>query len=148
MPQFTLQQIQASIDYLFKNVWPVMAGVGERYTDCRDQADAIQGVINHQPDHDSRIRALKGLRGIGPTIASGLLWSFFPDQCVPFDKHTMGYCLFDWKIIKDYRITNGTYARKCRTIIAGLPRHVPPLPQVIDLVRWADEHRSQEYPPE
>lgn len=148
MAQFTLQQTQAAIDYLFKDLWPMMAGAGERYSDSRNQAEVIQAIINKQPDHDSRIKALKQLHGIGATIASGLLWSFFPEECVPFDKHTMGYCLFDWKIIRDYKITNGTYIRKCQTIIAGLPRHVPSLPQLVDLVRWAGEHRSQEYFPE
>lgn len=46
MAQFTLQQTQATIDYLFKDLWPMMAGSDERYSDSRNQAEVIQAIIN------------------------------------------------------------------------------------------------------
>jgi hypothetical protein len=52
MSKFTLQQTKAAIDRLYKEVWPMMAGVGERYGDCRRQAEVILALVNKQPDQD------------------------------------------------------------------------------------------------
>jgi len=144
---FSTKEIVASIKRLFKELWPTMAGVGERCSDCLGQADAIRAIVNKPGSANDQLADLLKLRGIGPTIASGLLWSCFPDDYVPFDKHTMGYCTLDWRVIPDPQITDGTYARKCAFIIANLPKHVPPFPAVLDLVRWAAGHRSAEISP-
>jgi hypothetical protein len=141
---FDLKQTRASIDRLFKQLWPMMAGVGERYGDCVAQANGIRTIMNSAQSDDQRLSRLIGLRGVKATIGSGLLWSFFPNRCVPFDKHTMGYCTMDWRVFNDPRITNGTYQTKCALIVARLGSHVPPLVAIEDLVRWAADHRSLE----
>jgi hypothetical protein len=148
MSLFTLQQTKAAIDRLFKELWPIMAGVSERYGDCRTQAAVIQAIVNKGPDHDARIRALVQLSGVKATIASGLLWSFFPDECIPFDKHTMGYCLTNWPVLTNNKITNGTYVRKCATIVAQLQQHAPPLESIEELVVHARDYCRMECPPE
>ncbi len=145
---FTLPQTRASIDRLFKGLWPQMTGIGERYADCVTHAGSIHSIVNERPDHDGRIRALIQIPGVKATIASGLLWSFFPKECVPFDKHTTAYCVMDWKIIPDPRITNGTYARKCAAVVAGMRHHSPRLAAIEDLVIWSRQNRSMEFPPQ
>lgn len=145
---FTPIQAKAKIDYLFRKFWPVMKGVSERYVDCLRQLPAIVGIINNTAlTHDARLAQLDELNGIGPTIASGLLWSFFPGECVPFDKHTMGYCTIDWKVIRSHTITDGTYATKCAAIVAELGNHSPPFETVDDLVRFAADNGSLELSP-
>lgn len=146
MASFDKKQALASINKLFKQLWPMMEGVGERYRDCLLQVDAIRSIVDTQPTHDARLAALILLPGIKATIGSGLLWSFFPAECVPFDKHTTGYCVMDWRIMADPKITNGTYGAKCAAIVAGLPAHTPPLPAIEDLVLWAAAHRTVETP--
>lgn len=148
MSPFTLPQTTASIDRLFKGLWQQMAGFGERYLDCMNQASAIQSIVNEQQNHDDRLKTLVKLPGIKATIGSGLLWSFFPRECVPFDKFTIAYCVMDWKIIPDPRITNGTYTKKCSAIVASLRRHSPPLASIEDLVLWARDNCSMEFPPQ
>ncbi len=142
-PTFTPAQARARIDYLFEQFWPVMEGVTVRYGDCLRQQAAILAIINNAAlDHDRRLAELDRLDGVGPTIASGLLWSFFPDECVPFDKHPMGYCAIDWHVIPSHRITDGTYAAKCAVIVDHLASHQPPFASIDDLVRFAAMNRS------
>jgi hypothetical protein len=145
---FTARQAKTKIDYLFKNFWPVMEGVTVRYGDCLAQLGSITTIMN-DPNltNDDRLVRLDQLGGVGPTIASGLLWSFFPDDCVPFDKHTMGYCTIDWKVISSHRITDGTYSKKCATIVASLLNHSPAFKDIDALVRYAAQNRSVEVSP-
>jgi hypothetical protein len=148
MAAFTVKQAKARIDYLFRDFWPVMKGVTERYGDCLRQLPAIVATLNDEAlSQDGRLAQLDLLHGIGPTIASGLLWSFFPDECVPFDKHTMGYCAVDWGVITSHKITDGSYAEKCAAIIAEMGNHSPAFKTVDDLVRFAAENRSVEVAP-
>lgn len=145
---FTPIQVKAKIDYLFTQFWPVMEGVTVRYGDCLRQRASILAIVNNRTlSHDDRLFQLDHLDGIGPTIASGILWSFFPDECVPFDKHTMGYCAVDWKVVTSNRITDGTYANKCATIVGRLHQHRPPFNSIDDLVRFAAVNRSVEVSP-
>jgi hypothetical protein len=145
---FTATQAKTKIDYLFTTFWPVMEGVTLRYGDCLSQLVAILAIVNDPHlTHDDRLARLDRLSGIGPTIASGLLWSFFPEDCVPFDKHTMGYCAIDWKVISSHRITDGTYFEKCAAIVARLGSHDPVFSTIDDLVRYAADNRSMEVSP-
>jgi hypothetical protein len=146
--QITRKDAKASIERLFKTLWPLMEGAGERFGDCLGHLDSIHAIVARRQTQDARLAQLIRLHGIKATIASGLLWSFFPSECVPFDRHTMGYCVMDWRVIPDPVITNGTYAKKCSMIIARLATHVPALPAVVDLVRWAASHRTLEVAPQ
>ena len=81
---------------LFEDLWPAMNYAEIHKHECLNNIETIQNRF-HQfgSDHNKLLRSLKGIPGIGITIASGLIWSVFPENRVPFDKYTLTYALYE-----------------------------------------------------
>lgn len=82
------------IEQLFDDLWPLMPYASKHKLNCLNQIVAIQNYFNKSSsNHDTLLNNLCSLDGIGLTIASGLIWSVFPENRVPFDKYTLAYAL-------------------------------------------------------
>ncbi|MFN9983853.1 MAG: hypothetical protein ACK53Y_28260, partial [bacterium] len=71
---------------------------------CLKNIDTIKRYFElSKDDHNKLIQNLCQIDGIKVTIASGLIWSAFPKERVPFDKYTLTYAL-DQKIIPSNKV--------------------------------------------
>ena len=81
-----------NINLLFDDLWPLMPYAIEHKQNCLSSINTIQTVFKrHSTDHNALLNQLNLIDGIGLTIASGLIWSVYPNKRVPFDKFTLTY---------------------------------------------------------
>jgi hypothetical protein len=101
------------IIYLFENLWPMMYRSKQHMQNCLDQFEAIESCFKKWTwDWDSLMDDLVKIHGIGPTIASGLIWVTNRNNAVPFDKFTMTYTI-KLGLIHSNKITGGGYMHAC-----------------------------------
>lgn len=108
------------LHHLFDYLWPAMHAAAAH----RDRCLANLGNINalfarHQGNPDALLVALVGLDGIGPTIASGLIYSSNRTTMVPFDRFTMGYAL-QLRLALNNFLTRGNYSRYSQAVVAWI----------------------------
>ena len=104
-----------NIDLLFDNLWPGMLYIHDHKTNCVSNLHIIQNVFKKfDSDHNLLLNNLCLLDGIGLTIASGLIWSVYPNKRVPFDKYTLTYAL-QHKLIRTEKISEN-YVKCCDSI--------------------------------
>lgn len=82
------------INKLFDYLWPAMYFAKDHKTNCIKNLKAIDHYFKkYADDHDKLLNSLSSLDGIGLTIASGLIWSYYPTKRAPFDKYTLTYAI-------------------------------------------------------
>src|SRR5947209_672914 len=90
---------------------------------CLAQLDQIAEVFRENPDDaDDVLQGLIMIDGIGPVIASGLIFTANRDRFVPFDRYTMGYAL-ELRILPNHQITTGNYSRYSGLVLRYLTEH-------------------------
>jgi hypothetical protein len=108
----------SNIRTLFDDLWPMMHASESHKQNCIAHFSQIQKCFNKwNDDFDALLNGLDAIDGIGVTIASGLIWSVFPDEAVPFDKFTMTYALTE-KILSTNSISDGRYNTACEKVVA------------------------------
>ncbi|TGE13863.1 hypothetical protein [Hymenobacter elongatus] len=106
------------MNYLFDDLWPMMHGSESHKQNCVVRFSQIEKCFKKWDNNfDSLLNGLNGIEGIGLTIASGLIWSVYQDEAVPFDKYTMTYALKEGVLVTN-SISNGRYTDACEKIIA------------------------------
>lgn len=90
---------------LFDHLWPAMEYVKEHKATCIKEIKAINNYfLKYKDDHDLLLKSLCSIEGIGLTIASGLIWAYYPTNRVPFDKYTLTFAI-ERKIIPNEQIS-------------------------------------------
>lgn len=84
---------EKNIIELFDVLWPGMPFVQTHRAFCMDNLATINNCFKKFPDHNDFLNSLKSIDNIGITIASGLIWSVYPENRVPFDKWTLAFAL-------------------------------------------------------
>jgi hypothetical protein len=112
--QLDANTLPAMLEELF-TMWGGMHAVQEHDANCRAHADEIVETFKTSSTDNEVLSKLLHIEGIGLTIATGILWSAYPERCVPFGKKTMGYCL-SRKILRSDAITRD-YEKVCKTVI-------------------------------
>lgn len=106
------------VRYLFDELWPMMHGSELHKQNCIAHFKQVESCFRKwEGDFDSLLRGLDSIDGIGLTIASGLIWSVYPDEAVPFDKYTMTYAL-TVEILATNNISDDKYAAACKKVVA------------------------------
>ncbi|MBF9143743.1 hypothetical protein [Hymenobacter properus] len=107
----------ANIRTLFDELWPMMHGSQSHKQNCIRQFSQIKKSFEKWPDDfDKLLAGLDAVEGIGLAIASGLIWSVYQDEAVPFDKYTMTYALTE-KILITNSISSGRYTSACEKVM-------------------------------
>lgn len=107
---------ETHINKLFDHLWPGMNFALDHKLTCLKNIKAINNYfVKYQKDHDKLLNSLCSLDGIGLTIASGLIWSYYPNTRVPFDKYTLTYAIRE-KIIPSENISSNyvNYSEKIK----------------------------------
>ena len=98
--------LKSNIYTLFDDLWPGMLYMQQHKVNCINQYSSINNYfLKYSDDHNKLLKGLCTLDGVGLTIASGLIWSVYPEERVPFDKYTFTYALFK-RIIRTEEISN------------------------------------------
>jgi hypothetical protein len=131
------------LNNLFDYLWPAMTLASGHKATCIEKLSAINNCfIKFKDDHDKLLASLSSLDGIGLTIASGLIWSYYPHNRVPFDKYTVTYAI-DLKIIPSENISSNytKYSEKIKEFCSEYIDYT-----IEDFVRQAmEEMQSKEY---
>lgn len=107
----------ANINRLFLDLWPAMPYCNINHQLCLSQSDKIESRFGeHGKDFDKLLQSLIKINGIGLTIASGLIWSVYRNEAVPFDKYTMAHALSKG-ILRSAIISTGRYTKACQKIV-------------------------------
>jgi len=110
------------IVYLFDVLWPKMKCSTEHKKNCLEILEQINNCFTKYSNHDQLIKELMKFDGIKITIASGLIWSVYREDRVPFDKITLGYALYKKILLLDNVSTNYIkYSRKIKDYCDGQP---------------------------
>lgn len=130
------------ITWLFDDFWPTMEGRVAHRARCLELArDLTDEFARHGNDYDTLLRVLNGYPGIGPTLASGLIYAYdctleVPIGAVPFDRYTMGHAIA-LRIVGSPCITGSGYLRACKSVVRYVRKEG--LPNVEAFVRQADK---------
>lgn len=108
-------KLPAMLDELF-TMWGGMHGAQGHHANCRTHSDEIVQAFETSASPNEVLSKLVHVEGIGLTIATGILWAAYPDQYVPFDKKTMGYCLRR-ELVRSDRITSD-FEKVCKKVVA------------------------------
>lgn len=117
---------KSDIDRLFIGLWQNMHDNQGHRRHCT--SDAIFNQIHacfkkYGKDFNGLLDCLSALDGIGLTLASGLIWSVYEDEAVPFDKYTMCYSINEERgILKTMKISGGKYEDACKKVLAYMNR--------------------------
>ncbi len=84
---------EKNIIELFDDLWPVMPQVQTHRAFCLDNLATINNCFKKFPNHNDLLNSLRSIDNIGITIASGLIWSVYPEDRVPFDKWTLAFAI-------------------------------------------------------
>lgn len=112
------------VNYLFDELWPMMHGSPHHKQNCIAQFSAVSAYFKkHGKNFDELLNSLDSLDGIGLTVASGLIWSAYRHEAVPFDKYTMTYALYEG-VLRTHRISAGKYSKCSKEVIAYCSKFV------------------------
>jgi hypothetical protein len=84
---------ERNIIELFDVLWPAMPLVQTHRASCLEHLPAINSCFKKFKDHNELLNSLRSIDNIGITIASGLIWSVYPEDRVPFDKYTLAFAI-------------------------------------------------------
>lgn len=104
------------IDQLFDELWPLMPYSSQHKLNCMEQYPPIEAAFRkYKNDHELLLKAMQALPNLGIPLASGLIWTMYPDTRVPFDQYTLGYAL-QLRILLTDKIL-GNYVASCDKIV-------------------------------
>lgn len=104
------------IDRLFDELWPMMPYSSENKSFCLEQYPPIEAAFRkYKNDHELLLKAVQSLPNLGIPLATGLIWTMYPDIRVPFDQYTLGYAL-QLRILDTDKIL-GNYVPSCDKIV-------------------------------
>ena len=109
--------LKSDILYLFEELWPLMPYTEKHKINCLTRFKIIESYFakySCKENHNELLKGLNSLEGIGLTIASGLIWSVYRKDRVPFDKYTMTYAL-ELKLLRT-EIISDDYIGACDII--------------------------------
>lgn len=86
---------------LFDVLWPAMPYVQTHRAFCMNNLATINNCFKKFPDHNDLLNSLKSIDNIGIAIASGLIWSVYPENRVPFDKYTLAFAIEEGILISE-----------------------------------------------
>lgn len=139
-----LREIQKSdLVWLFDEVWPMMEHAASHRDSCIASLSAINSVLRKfVQDPDTAYASLQGITGIGPVIASGILFASRPDKCVPFDKWTLGWA-YELQLVTTDKL-RGRY----KTSSKAVRKHAKKKGMsILDFVREASDEEPFPIPP-
>jgi hypothetical protein len=114
MTEMTRDRVRLMLDDVFM-MWGGMHGNAAHHAECLQHVDEIAAAFRDSDTADEVLARLVQVEGIGPPIATGILWAFDPSKYVPFDKKTTGYCHYrKWMHTVNLRLG---YERICRRIV-------------------------------
>jgi hypothetical protein len=128
-------ELPAMLDELF-TMWGGMHGAQGHHANCRAHSDEIVQAFETSASANEALSLLLHIEGIGLSFATGILWAAYPDQYVPLDKKTMGYCLRE-QIVRSDRITSD-YEKVCRKVVDAVVGSGKDHPTIKDLVHDAE----------
>lgn len=135
------------IVWLFDYVWPTMEYSPMWRDNCLRQLDTINRLFLEFQNHpDNLLNALDALDGVGLVIGSGLIFSVYREDFVPFDRYTMSWAL-ELHLVDDDRISDGNYAKYSGQIVQYIQNSIH-LESILDFVREAELHAQFEISPE
>jgi hypothetical protein len=135
------------IVWLFDYVWPTMEYSASHRDRCLAQLDSINRLFLENKDNpDDLLLALDALEGVGLVIGSGLIFSVYREDFVPFDKYTMSWAL-ELHLVDDNRISGGNYAKYSGQIVKYIQNSTH-LESILDFVREAELRAQFEMSPE
>ncbi len=89
----SMKVLKKNIIELFDVLWPAMPYVQVHRAFCIDNLATINNCFKKFPNHNNLLNSLRSIDNIGITIASGLIWSVYPENRVPFDKYTLAFAI-------------------------------------------------------
>lgn len=114
------------IIYLFDNLWPHLENCIQHRETCMQLYPKIQfQFIENCHSFDSLLYSLMKYDGIGISIATGLIWTAYPNRAVPFDRYTTSWCLHK-KYIQSNNISEN-YSNVCSKVIKALKVRKKPI---------------------
>ena len=137
---------KSDIDCLFDVLWTQMEWHNTHKANVENLLEDINQVFDECGDNfDQLLDKLDAFDGIGPTLASGIIFACHQDRAVPFDDYTMGYAL-EKRILRSDKITSGHYRSACDAILKYIEED-PSLGSVEEFVRTAADHAQFPTPP-
>lgn len=129
-------KLPSMLEELFA-IWGGMHGVQGHHANCRAHSTEIVGAFETGNSANEVLAKLLHIEGIGLTIATGILWAAYPDDYVPFDKKTMGYCLSQRWLRSD--LITSDYEKVCKKVVDAGVGEGKKHPTIKNLVHFAED---------